>query len=520
MSAGLDYQSKDAMALASLGYKQEFRRVFGAIEIFGVVFSALCIVPALSTVLVYALPNGGPVAMVWGWTVVTPFTVCVALALADLASSAPTSGGLYYWTHRFASPRWKNILAWIVGYTNTLAYITGISAANWGIALMIAAAGAIGTDGSWTPTTAQIYAISVALGVSQAIASSLASNIISRLQWLYIAFNIALVLIILIGLPISTPSASMNTASYVFGHFENLTEWKDGFAFVLSFLAPLFAFAGYDAPIHLSEEVSNAKVAVPWAIVSAVALGSVLGWALNVVIAFCMGPDLVAILSDPVGQPMAVILLNSFGKTGMLAIWSLFVITYWMAITSLMVSGSRQVYAFSRDGALPFSSVLYRINSLTGTPVNCVWFTAILSLLPSLLAFAGTAAISAVFTMVIIGLYITYAIPICSRFLSNNDFVPGPFSLGRMSAPVAFLAVSWMVFAIIILLFPASPAPTPEGMNYAIVVMGGVIALAIAYFYFPLVGGRLWFTGPRRTVGDECAGAKDGSMHDTGEGEK
>jgi len=31
---------------------------------------------------------------------------------------------------------------------------------------------------------------------------------------------------------------------------------------------------------------------------------------------------------------------------------------------------SRQAFAFSRDGALPFSSYMYRINSYTKTPVN------------------------------------------------------------------------------------------------------------------------------------------------------
>lgn len=39
----------------------------------------------------------------------------VALALAELGSAMPTSGGLYYWTWTFATPRWRNVLSWIVG---------------------------------------------------------------------------------------------------------------------------------------------------------------------------------------------------------------------------------------------------------------------------------------------------------------------------------------------------------------------------------------------------------------------
>ena len=35
-----------------------------------------------------------------------------------------------------------------------------------------------------------------------------------------------------------------------------------------------------------------------------------------------------------------------------------------------LLASSRQTFAFSRDGALPFSKYMYRINSYTKTPVN------------------------------------------------------------------------------------------------------------------------------------------------------
>lgn len=35
---------------------------------------------------------------------------------------------------------------------------------------------------------------------------------------------------------------------------------------------------GFDASVHISEEASNARTAVPWAIISAVGIAGVLGW--------------------------------------------------------------------------------------------------------------------------------------------------------------------------------------------------------------------------------------------------
>jgi amino acid transporter len=98
--------------------------------------------------------------------------------------------------------------------------------------------------------------------------------------------------------------------------------------------------------------------------------------------------------------------------------------------SSMMLAASRQTFAFSRDGALPFSSYLYRMNCFTKTPVNTVWFTAICSAMLGLLSFAGAQAISAIFAVSVTALYIAYAIPITVRFVFKNDFKPGPFNLG------------------------------------------------------------------------------------------
>lgn len=96
----------------------------------------------------------------------------------------------------------------------------------------------------------------------------------------------------------------------------------------------------------------------------------------------------------------------------------------------MLLASSRQVFAFSRDGALPFSSILYKMNSYTETPVNTVWFSSLCAALLGLLVFAGEQAINAVFSISVVALYIAYAIPIVARFAFKNDFKPGPFNLG------------------------------------------------------------------------------------------
>ena len=88
------YRQADEALLASLGYKQEFKREFTPFEVFGISFSIIGLLPSIASVLVYALPNGGPVAMVWGWAVANVGILLIAMSMAELASAAPTSGGV------------------------------------------------------------------------------------------------------------------------------------------------------------------------------------------------------------------------------------------------------------------------------------------------------------------------------------------------------------------------------------------------------------------------------------------
>lgn len=97
----------------------------------------------------------------------------------------------------------------------------------------------------------------------------------------------------------------------------------------------------------------------------------------------------------------------------------------------------------ARDGALPFSGWLYRMNRFTKTPVNTVWFSAIGAILLCALVFVGTQAIDAVFSISITPLYVAYSIPITARWIwrKENGWMPGTFSLGAwVSVPVVLFS--------------------------------------------------------------------------------
>ncbi|TFK55154.1 amino acid transporter [Heliocybe sulcata] len=492
-------ENEDAV-LQSLGYKQEFKRDFTPLELFGAGFSWIGVVSSIASTLVYTLPNGGSFAMIWGWVICMVFLLMMSLAMAELGSAAPTAGGLYYWTFSYASPRWRKLFCWIVGYSNTISSIAGVASTTWGAAIQVMAAASMGSNLAFIPTNGHIFGCFAALLLAQALLCSSATRVIARLQKPYAVTNMLMILCIIIALPSATPKQFMNNAKFTFAHFQNLTAWPAGFAFTLSFLAPLWTISCFDCVVHISEEASNASVALPWAIISANMVSGVLGWGVLIALAFCMGTDVESILTSPIGQPLAAIFYNSFGQKGTLAIWAIVIIFQFITAVSCVTVASRQIFAFSRDGALPFSRFLYRVNGYTCTPVNCVWCATLAALPLGLLSFAGSAAIGAVFTFGVAAQYLAIAIPIASRFVFENNFKPGPFSLGRWGRPVATIAVSWMAFCFVIFMFPTDPNPPFQDMNYGIVVLGGTLFLCLVYYYFPRYGGVHWFQGPIRNI--------------------
>jgi amino acid transporter len=98
-----------------------------------------------------------------------------------------------------------------------------------------------------------------------------------------------------------------------------------GWAFLLASTAPMWTLTGYDSAAHISEETTGAARAAPIAIIVGVAGTASLGWLVLIAASFATAsvPDL---LTSTLPLPMGQLFLNTLGKHGMLAIWSLIIV--------------------------------------------------------------------------------------------------------------------------------------------------------------------------------------------------
>ncbi|CAK7266605.1 GABA-specific high-affinity permease [Sporothrix epigloea] len=499
----------DAELLAKLGYKQELKRNFSTLEVFGIAFSIMGLLPSIASTLAFSLP-AGPGGMVWAWFAASACIFVVGLAMADLGSAMPTSGGLYYWTHYYASPRTRNYLSFLVGYSNSLGLIGGLCSIDYGFALMFCSVIVIARDGDWTPSNGVVYAVFFACVVTHGILASTLNKVMNRMQTVAVVLNLILIVASVIALPIGMKNAR-NDGKFIFGTLDNLTTWPKGWTFMLAWLSPIWTIGAFDSCVHMSEEAANAAKAVPLGILSSIGMCWGLGFVLVIVIAACMDPNIDNLLGSVYGQPMAQIYFDALGKKGTLGFMSfLFIVQYLMGV-SILVAASRQAWAFSRDGALPLSTYFRKINKTLGyIPLHTIWGCVVVAVLLGLLCLIAPAAASALFSLAVAGNNMAWGLPIFSRLMWGGErFQPGAFYTGRFSKPIAVFSVVFLVYGIILCMFPSSgPDPNPQSMNYTVVINMAVWGGASLYY---LIDARKWFEGPRMTL-DEDAQVGEGNL--------
>ncbi|KAG0651842.1 putative amino-acid permease [Hyphodiscus hymeniophilus] len=507
----------DEEVLGALGYKQEFKRSvdrgfvrpsttdrasdFTWIESFAVSFSVLGLLPSVASTLGYNLGYSGQAGSVWGWIVAAVMIQSVVFGMAELCSSMPTAGGLYYASAVLAPDGWGPFASWCVGWSNFLGFSTGPCSVNYALAAMILAAAEI-SNPDYVPQTWHLYLVFLFLLVIQGLLAMNATKILGYINIVGTIANLAVLVIFLIWLPagsINRPRSRFNDNHTVWVDIQNGTEWPTGWAFIMGFLTVIWTMSGYDTPFHLSEECSNANIAGPRAIIMTGQLGMYLGFAIILVIAYTVR-DVTDVVAGAYGQPMASLCVQVLGKNPGLAMFALNIVAQFFVGQGCTIASSRVVFAYSRDGAIPGSRWWSKVNARTRTPVNSVWFVLAIGALLGLLMFASPVAIGAVFSIGAIAQYIAFTTPLALKlFFAGDKFKPGPWNLGRWSSPVGAVAVAWLLVIVPALCFPAVKGKDLNDltMNYTCLIYGGTMLFALLYY---ALSARKWFKGPRVNV--------------------
>jgi amino acid transporter len=380
-------------------------------------------------------------------------------------------------------------------------------------------------DDGFELTVWNIYVIFLIVLVVHGLLNTFGVGLIKILGDISVWWHVIGVLIIAVVL-FTTPDNTRGIGAAFDKAPEGLTGWTGGmfitvYLFALGLLLAQYTITGFDASAHVSEETVGARTEAPKAIVRSIYVSAIAALVLNLsmIAALPKGDDgYIAIAFGAEGDFFLVnaaprLIDTAVGSSMAKFLVLIAVVGQFFCGMASVTANSRMIYAFSRDGALPGSKIWHRINPKTRTPTNSVWLGVALSAIVGLLSIyqknGYSTAFFALTGICVIGLYISYAIPIYLR-LTNPDFEPGPWNLKGRHKLVGWASLIWIGFITILFFAPLFwPFWTPFGtttLDDGTVIYhqnnfnftGPLIilsALAIwAYWHF---SGRKWFTGPK-----------------------
>ena len=244
-----------------------------------------------------------------------------------------------------------------------------------------------------------------------------------------------------------------------------------------------YTYTGYDACAHVAEETHDAARAAPRGIVMSVVVSVIAGFVLLFAITWSIQDYEARAHHRTRAAARADLHRRGRPNLGMFLLFICVVAQFFCGMASV-TANSRMAYAFSRDGALPGSRIWKQVNPRTGTPTNSIWLCVACS------TAAGPAV--AVEHHRLPGGHLDRGHRALHRLRHTGlpaaaqrpDFEPGPWNLGRWSAPVGWIAIVWVGVICVLFVLPTASPITASNFNYTIVavavVLGGAGDLVVA----------------------------------------
>ncbi|WP_424184604.1 amino acid permease [Actinokineospora sp. G85] len=484
-----DAPDADSARLHSLGYAQELRRSMSGFNNFAVSFTIISVLSGCLTLYGFGMRTGGPVAMIWGWPLVGVFVVLVGLGMAEVCSSYPTAGGLYYWAAKLA-PRNAAAWAWFTGWFNLIGQIAVTAGIDFGAALFLNAF--LDLQFGFAATPGNTIMLLGAILVVHGLLNTFGVRVVAVLNSVSVWWHLVGVLVI-VGALVIVPDQHQS-ASFVFGHFANSTGWASPvYVFLLGLLLAQYTLTGYDASAHMTEETRGASVAGPRGIVNSILVSLVAGWVLLIGLTFAI-QDYDGAVNSETGVPPAQIFIDAVGATGGKLLLLIAIGAQLFCGMAAVTGNSRMIYAFARDGAIPGSRFWHRINKRTRTPTNSVWLAAVGAFVLAVPYLWSATAYAAVTSIAVVGLYTAYVIPIFLRVRQGDRFERGPWHLGRWGKPIGIVATGWVSLIFVLFILPQASPVTIDSFNYTPVAFLVVLGGAGVWW---VLSARKWFTGPK-----------------------
>ncbi len=515
-------RDRDEEKLAELGYEQELTRGWSRFANFAISFSIISVLAGCFTLYYQAWQFGGPIAISWGWPILSLIILTVAFSMSELTSAYPTAGGPYWWAHRLGGPGWS----WFTGWFNVVGLMAIVASVDYFCAFFATTLfGLWGWDLGFVNfaddahVLAEIFWLFAIILVLHALINIYSSHLVALFSSISVFWHVIGVVVI-IAILAFVPDRHQSV-DFVFTERINNSGFPMSmywwFILPAGFLLTMYTITGYDASAHVSEETQEAEEAAAKGVWQSVASSALIGW--FVVLAITFAATDVKAVNEAFGTSLSIFTSAEMNQNWAEAIILIATIGQFFCGMACVTSSSRTFFAFSRDRAVPGWRLWSRV-SRKGVPVMAVVgscaaaFVLTLTGLPGDGTFIPPVALAAVTSIGTIGLYVAYVVPVYLRWRAGASFQQGSWNLGEKWRWMNPIAVVFVVLMVIILCLPFYSTAVPwesdfdwNTFNFTPVVVGIVFFGAWLAW---VLGMNKRYTGPVRQIEfDEGMGITD-----------
>jgi choline transport protein len=245
----------------------------------------------------------------------------------------------------------------------------------------------------------------------------------------------------------------------------------------------------------MSEEVRDASVAVPRAMITVFLLDCALIFPLVVTICYHI-TDVQAALNDATTYPGIYVMRGAMSNAWIAVVLAIITFIVMASNVTYLAAVSRDLFAFSRDKGVPFSPWLSKVDPKRNIPQNASAFSCVLAGLLALIYIGSPVAyyaITSLGTAALLQCYICAIGSVLWRRLAKPETLPVTrFSLGRWGVPINVMAVLYSIWSFFWVFWPQAQPVTASGFNWAGPIF--VIAILGAALYY--IKARHHYKGP------------------------
>jgi amino acid transporter len=230
-----------------------------------------------------------------------------------------------------------------------------------------------------------------------------------------------------------------------------------------------WVFIGFDACVGAAEETRDAARHVPRAIWIAM-LGVGLLVVLDAVSAALAHPDPAAIVAGRDLDPVTTAVTSSFGTWSTRPFAAVVLVAFLACGMAAQALTARAIYSVARDGVLPGSAFLARVDR-RGVPVGATLTTTVVACLGLLLGLDATA-VGSLIAFGTAAIYLSFLLIAAAALIARLRGTWRPGGAVRLGARTGFvvnvLAVVWLVFETINIAWPRAVLAPPGAPFYQV----------------------------------------------------